>query len=679
MENSWDPNRLEYLGVAAAEAEAVAIQINLALQAESPSQAWETLTKKVLRPNHPFELHAELYQTLVDRMDPGSPPLPVWWPDKDSLEKANATALQKSLDLKDFSELHQWSVNQRTVFWQKAIERLGIPLVQPPRLIADPASDPRQPRWLPGARLNIAESCFKNSPEDPAIRWRKRDGEPIETWTYGKLREVSGRVARGLKQVGFCPGDALAVDMVMNPESVAIYLGILRAGCAVISIADSFSAQEIGVRLRIGNAKGIFTMDVIHRGDKVLPMYEKVLAAGAPKAIVIPAGEALSVSLREGDLEWQTFLGGAGDFETVVCDVDDTVNILFSSGTTGDPKAIVWDHSTPLKAAMDGHFHHDIHPGDVVAWPTNLGWMMGPWLIFATLINRGTIALFGDSPTSRAFCTFVTDAKVSLLGVVPSLVKSWRQARAMEGLDWSALRAFSSTGECANAQDMHYLMAQAGYKPVIEYCGGTEIGGGYLCGSMVQPAVPAAFSTPCLGLDFEILDEEGHPANSGELFIIPPSIGLSAKLLNRDHHAIYYHDVPKLEDGRPLRRHGDQVHRLPGNYYRAEGRADDTMNLGGIKVGSAEIERVLNKVEGVLETAAIAIAPAGGGPGQLVIFAVLQAGTNQKTIEKDMQREIRNQLNPLFKIHQVRAVETLPRTASGKVMRRTLRSTFLGN
>jgi acetyl-CoA synthetase len=265
-----------------------------------------------------------------------------------------------------------------------------------------------------------------------------------------------------------------------------------------------------------------------------------------------------------------------------------------------------------------------------------------------------------------------------MLGLVPSLVSTWRGTGCLAGLDWSGIRAFSSTGECSNPQDMLFLMSRAGYKPVIEYCGGTEIGGGYLTGTVVQPAAPAAFSTPALGSDLVILDEQGRPADRGEAFLVPPSMGLSRTLLNGDHHEVYFADTPKGPEGQLLRRHGDQMQRFPNGYYRAHGRADDAMNLGGIKVSSRQIEETVGGVEGVRETAAIAVSPPAGGPNLLVVYAVPAGGQelNAEDLRSSMQQAIRTKLNPLFKIHDVVITQALPRTASNKVIRRVLRRDY---
>jgi acetyl-CoA synthetase len=248
----------------------------------------------------------------------------------------------------------------------------------------------------------------------------------------------------------------------------------------------------------------------------------------------------------------------------------------------------------------------------------------------------------------------------------------------MEGLDWSRIRSFGSTGECSNAEDMLYLMYLAGNKPVMEYCGGTEIGGGFITGTLVQPASPATFSTPALGLDFVLLDEDGRPTDNGEVFLIPPSIGLSEELLNRDHDEVYHQGCPAGPEGEVLRRHGDQFARLGGGYFRAHGRVDDTMNLGGIKVSAAEIERVLMSIPQISECAAVAAQPAGGGPSRLVIYAVIaeQAAADPPALLQETRAKLARDLNPLFRADDVVIVKSLPRTASNKVLRRQLRDDY---
>lgn len=637
-------------------------------------EAWARATREAL-PGQPFAAHKEAFAAIYERWPAGGNPPPAWSPGADERERSNLAWALRDRRFPDYAALHRWSVTDRAAFWEWAISRLGIRFRRQWDTVLDPASSVESPRWLPGARLNIVESCFQADGGATAVVYQ-RPGEAIRRASYGDLDELSDRVARGASRLGIGPGDPVAVDLPLMLEAVAIYLGLLKSGAVPVSIADSFAPAEIATRIRIAKAKIAFTQDVLPRGGKELPLYAKVIEARAPRTVVVGAREdGLRVKLREGDLAWSDFLAGSGRFEAVDRGPDDFINILFSSGTTGDPKAIPWLQTTPIKCAMDAHFHHDTRPGDVLAWPTSLGWMMGPWLIFASLINRAAMALYYDAPHGEGFGRFVEDAKVTMLGVVPSLVKAWRQSDCMKGRDWSRLRLFSSTGECSNSEDYLYLMSLAGYRPVIEYCGGTEIGGGYITGSLLHPASPGTFSCPSLGLDLVILDEDGRETSNGELFLVPPSIGLSTRLLNRDHHEVYFEGTPKGPRGEPLRRHGDQMERI-GNFFRGHGRVDDTMNLGGIKVSSAEIERVAVRVPGVVEAAAIAVSPPGGGPSELVLFLVTAPGASFETLRGAIQARIREELNPLFKIHDLRVVPSLPRTASNKVMRRELRASY---
>ena len=279
----------------------------------------------------------------------------------------------------------------------------------------------------------------------------------------------------------------------------------------------------------------------------------------------------------------------------------------------------------------------------------------------------------------KGFVRFLKEAGVTVLGVVPSLVHAWRSSN--DRMDLSGVRVFSSTGEPSNSEDYLWLMSRSRFRaPVIEYCGGTEIGGSYITGTVVQPASPATFTTPSLGIDFVILDEKGRPVDEsqmGEVFIIPPSLGLSQTLLNKDHEKVYYEGCPSGPQGEILRRHGDQMTKLNKGFFKAQGRADDTMNLGGIKVSSLELEDVLNTHPDIYESAAVAYQPLGEGADSLVVFAVTQAAADKDKLMKELSTKIRKELNPLFKIYDLILIDQLPRTASNKLMRRSLRDQYL--
>lgn len=676
MNKVIQPHHLIEFGVSKDLANQLSAKINDISLSLPPEKAWNIISQKILTAQLPFQLHYFLFKNLFPDW-PNEPEFAAAWiPSQDSIKASNIAQSMAKLKIPNYRDFHAWSVNHYDKFWDYVIKQLKIVFHKTPEKICDLSQGVEFPRWLPGAKLNIVESCFNAPATKPAIIFQSEQGT-LQKLSYGELERLSNRVANSLIEEGFLPGDPLAIDMPMTYFAVAIYLGIIKMGGIVVSIADSFSPEEIATRLHITQAKGIFTQDFILRDAKKLPLFEKVIAANAPRAIVLSCQDTLTMTLRSGDLDWFTFLKENENFSAFPCDPMMHCNILFSSGTTGIPKAIPWNHTTAIKAAADAYFHQDIHSDDILAWPTNLGWMMGPWLIFAALINQATIALYDGVPRNRSFGMFIQDAKVTMLGVIPTLVASWRQSHCMEGLNWQSIKAFSSTGECSNPEDMLYLMSLAGYKPIIEYCGGTEIGGAYITSTLLENNCPSVFTTPTLGLNLEILDESGTSSENGEVALIPPSMGLSTELLNADHYKIYFEDMPKTVDGKILRRHGDQLRRLSNGHYCVLGRADDTMNLGGIKISSAEVERSITGIEDIIETAAIAISPAGHGPSHLVIYAATHKNLDKQMIKDCMQKKISHYLNPLFKIHDLVFIQELPKTASNKIMRRTLRKHYI--
>ncbi|KAL4429385.1 hypothetical protein ABPG77_005159 [Micractinium sp. CCAP 211/92] len=714
---------------------------------------WQRISTHVLHPDQPFDLHRHLFQATYARWDAAKlGPPPAWVPTAEGMADTNAArfmatwqgdptwrAQRTSDPAVDWPLLQRLSFSSPDAFWPHLLAQLSMRFHVPPLRMLEWHEDPDSCRWLPGARFNIAECALSGHDRSrPAILWAdEADPTRLHSMSLGELARRSAHVAEALRATGLRPGDAVAINAPMTATAVVAYLGIVLAGCAAVSIADSFVAAEIASRLRTVGARAIITQDVILRGSQALPLYARVVEAGGPPAIALPASAdgRLQVELRPGDTCWQAFLAGAPQparMHAHVTAADDLAAILFSSGTTGEPKAIPWAHTTPLRCAGNAFFHQDVRKGDVVCWPTSMGWMLGPWLVYATLLNGATIALLHGSPQGRPFGEFVAAARVTMLGVVPSIVKAWRASGCMQGLDWSCIRCYSSAGEASAADDVLWLMARAGYKPVIDSCGGTEIAGSFLTGSPLQPQAPATFSTPAVGhcpvimvaqadgsRRLSVHGEEAAAA-SGELAILVPALGTSQQLLNADHRQAYFAGMPPAGRGGAgsasaagaagaaagaggaafgaagiwpaqaahagtvrwfLRRHGDAFERLPGGSYRALGRLDDTMNLGGIKVSSVELERAcIEGVDGVVEAAAVGCPTPGGGPEQLHLFLVLRPGLAVPTpaeLQRRCQQAVSSKLNPLFKVGRVTVRRELPRNANNKVLRQALREELL--
>ncbi|KAJ4731422.1 hypothetical protein LUZ62_010985 [Rhynchospora pubera] len=407
--------------------------------------------------------------------------------------------------------------------------------------------------------------------------------------------------------------------MPMTYKAVVIYLAIILSGRVVVSIADSFVAREIATRMKVSKAKAIFTQDFIIRGGKKFPLYSRVVEGTACKTIVIPAaGTNVGLKLRTNDLSWNDFISR-------------------TSALQGDPKAIPWTQLSPVRCGGDSWAHTDACSGDVLCWPTNLGWVMGPITLYSSLLTGGTLALYHGSPLGRGFGKFVQDAGVTFLGDSP---------KPSEDLEKQQLhgRVCATTGEASDIDDDLWISSRTSYSPMLECCGGTELASSYIQGNLLQPQAFGAFSSTSMTTGLVIFDEQGNPYPDdqpcvGEMGLVPTYLGATNRLLNADHYKIYFDGMPTYR-GVQLRRHGDVLQRTVGRLLHCSGRADDTMNLGGIKTSSVEIERVCNRADdNVLETAAITVKSKTGGPEQLVILAVLK----DKSVKHDidvLKREI---------------------------------------
>ncbi|KAA8549652.1 hypothetical protein F0562_001330 [Nyssa sinensis] len=712
-----------------------------------PKEIWRELTaRRMLRPSHPHAVHQLVYYAVYANYDVSTngPPL-YWFP---SLYQSKYTNLGRLMEthgskllgasykdpVTSFSLFQKFSAEHPEeipcslvyffkVYWSIVLKELSIIFHEVPKCILD-ASDTSKHggTWLPGSVLNISECCLlpshypRKQDDSLAIVWRDEscDDSHVNHMTLKELREQVMMVANALDAV-FSKGDAIAIDMPMTVTAVIIYLAIILAGFVVVSIADSFAANEIATRLRVSKAKAIFTQDFIVRGGREVSFVQwkgclvqppspakgpfcpkslgleidvcRVVEAAPYKAIVISAtGKDVDIQLRKQDLSWNKFLSSVNHlprpnyYSPVYQPIESMTNILFSSGTTGDPKAIPWTQLSPIRCAADSWAHLDVQAGDVLCWPTNLGWVMGPVLLYSCFLSGATLALYHGSPLGHGFGKFVQDAGVTILGTVPSLVKAWKSMQCMEDLDWSKIKSFGSTGEASNIDDDLWLSSRAYYKPIVECCGGTELASSYIQGSLLQPQAFGAFSSVSMTTAFVILDEHGVPypndqACIGEVGLFPLYMGATDRLLNADHEEVYFKGMPVYK-GLQLRRHGDIIKRTIGGYFVVQGRADDTMNLGGIKTSSVEIERVCDWVDdSISETAAVSAAPENGGPEQLAIFVVLKKGFNSEpdTLKMKFSRAIQSELNPLFKVSFVKIVPEFPRTASNKLLRRVLR------
>jgi acetyl-CoA synthetase len=361
----------------------------------SASSIWSILQRE-LSPSQSFNVHKKCYDEVYSGIDDVKP---AWIPSKKGIETTNIYQTMSKNGFSTYEEFYKWSVgsNSRDTFWMESTKNIEIDWETTPSASFDiSAGGAAHANYFPGGRLNISDSCFnKRDSSDPALIYGM-ESEPrnLREMSFQTLDSLSNQIANGIvNKLDLEPGDAIGICMPMTPESIAIYLGIVKAGCVVVSIADSFSPDEIATRCRISKAKAIFTQDVIFRGEKFIPLFQRLLDADhivqksdaeSAKIVVVPGTlhaslypdipkddegstwtdknsegtevpihDSVLLSMRTNhDVSWYTFLDLCSEeYTSVKRSAMDPCNILFSSGTTGEPKAIVWSHSTPIKVS----------------------------------------------------------------------------------------------------------------------------------------------------------------------------------------------------------------------------------------------------------------------------------------------------------------------------------------
>jgi len=532
--------------------------------------------------------------------------------------------------------------------------------------------------------------------DQPAVIWEGEDGR-IDTDTYEGLAGIVKLVAGGLRAKGLKKGDAIGIHLPMTFQTIVALLSINYIGSIAVPVFSGYGIDAIASRLNAVKAKALFTCDGFSRRGKFFNALEI-----AEKAVEIcPSVEHVFVSSHDQNFKstfnfddskfthyWELLKTGSptSGFYPNSCEptsAEDPLIILYTSGTTGKPKGIAHTHASfPIKAAQDMAFGTDVGKGTRISWYTDIGWMMGPWLIYGALINGATICIYDgapDYPQPDRMWEFCAKHKVEILGISPTLIRALSNCGddLPKKHDLSSLRAFASTGEPWNPAPWWWLFEKVGDSklPIINYSGGTEISGGILMGNTLLPIKPCSFPAPCPGMDVDILDENGNsvePGKVGELVIKQPWIGMARGFWREKER---YLDTywQRFKD---IWVHGDFAMRDKDNHWFILGRSDDTLKVAGKRVGPAEVESLLVAHPLVTEAAVIGVPDELKGTA-MVAFCVL-SGDGVDDLEQELKTLVAKDMGKPLAPSKIHFVSALPKTRNAKVMRRVIRSAYLG-
>ncbi|ACP49340.1 AMP-dependent synthetase and ligase [Sulfolobus islandicus Y.N.15.51] len=581
----------------------------------------------------------------------------VFNPDKEWIENSNVYKfmVEKNLDkLEDFIKY----TYENSEFWDEFVKLINVKFPEPYTKVLDLSRGKQWPQWFIGGKLNIGDQLRDSS--DVFIKWMDESFN-TRTVTYSQILNESKSIASWLKRIGLKKGDRVAIYMPMIPEIVSVMLGAVRAGMILVPLFSGFGPEPIRVRIEDSEAKVIFTVDKSIRRGKEVGMLRNLEGLNIAKVVLNRGG-------TKGDFyDYKDVIRTSGDYVENT-GTEDPMMIIYTSGTTGKPKGCVHTHDGfPIKASADIYFQFDLKKDETLMWVTDMGWMMGPWMVFGSLLLDAKMGMIEGYTGGEVLQKFVEDMKVDVLGVSASLVRALRS----QGEVKLNVRLTGNTGEPIDPESWYWLFNASGKNPIINYSGGTEISGGILGNYVIKKIKPSSFNGPSPGINASVFNEEGKeapPNVEGELVILSVWPGMTRGFWsNPERYIETYWSIWK-----DIWVHGDLAYRDEEGYFYIVGRSDDTIKVAGKRVGPAEIESMLNSFPNVVESACVGVPDPMKGE-KIVCFVVSKVGD----IEKDLIRYTEDKLGKAFAPSEIKIVKELPKTRNAKIMRRLIRAVYL--
>ncbi len=620
----------------------------------------------------------------------------VWQPNPEWIKNSNLQQFMDRERIASYDEFLKKSVDDPDWFWNAVLRDLDIQFYRRYRYVYDTGDGFPFTRWCIDGVMNIVHNCLDKwqdgiNEKRTALIWESENGEQVD-YTYRDLFREVDQCSGGLLRQGFQPGDVAAFYMPMVPELLIGMLSVIKLGGIVLPLFSGYGPSAIETRLRDSEARFVFTSEfTIRRGREIAmkPVMDEALTniSTVEKVFVVSRSNVLRYDFVEDrDVKWDDiFFGHLHNTPTARTDAEAPMMLIYTSGTTGKPKGAVHTHcGFPIKAAQDMYQCMDIKPGEIMYWMSDMGWMMGPWEVFGTLLTGATMLFYEgapDYPGPDRLWQRVEEHEITHLGVSPTLIRSLKTHGTgfREKYNLSSLRMVGSTGSPWDPESWLWLFDNVldSKKPIINYSGGTEISGGIICGNFFTPLKPCAFSGPVPGMDADVVDEQGKPVRGevGELVIHHPWIGMTRGFWNdRQRYLDTYWS--RFEN---VWVHGDFAAIDEDGLWYILGRSDDTIKIAGKRLGPAEVESLLNAHPAVVESAAIGVPDALKGE-ELVVFCVVHDQYSRSaTLRNDLMEMLTAELGKPLRPREIRFTHLLPKTRNAKVMHRIIRAAYLGN
>ena len=616
-------------------------------------------------------------------------------PPQEAKENSNLMAYMRSKGFENYEDFYQWSLQNRFEFWDDMAKELHW--FEPWNNTFEWTNRPFF-KWYTGGKTNIVYNCLdrhKGTPtwEKVAYHWESDNGAETRTLTYKDLYIQVNQMARGLQKLGVKKGDRVAIYMPMIPELAVALLAVTRLGAIHTVVFGGFAAPALSGRINDAQATVVITADGNYRGGKLIELKkitdEALQDTPTIEHTLVVKRLGIDVTMQEGrDVYLHDLVADIPEDTEVPCeemDSEDILYILYTSGSTGKPKGVVHVHGGySVGVYATTKFVFDIKPDDIYWCAADIGWVTGhSYIVYGPLMNGVTSVMFEGTPTypqPDRIWSLIEKYKVTILYTSPTAIRGLMRF----GEEWpakhnlSSLRLLGTVGEPINPEAWIWYRQNigGGTRPIVDTWWQTETGAILITPTLTIPAKPGSATRPFPTIEADVVDKDGRSVGSdkGGFLVIRHPWPSQMRTIYGDpaRYESYWNTLPNVYFA------GDAATKDSNGYFRIQGRVDDVIKVSGHRLGSMEIESSLVSHPAIAEAAAI------GKPDELKgehvkVFVIVKSGFEANDeLAAELKKHVRATVGPLAVPDELEFVPSLPKTRSGKIMRRVIRARELG-
>ena len=612
-------------------------------------------------------------------------------PTEKQIRESNIYRFMQKHHISSLDELSQKAKENLEWFWKSVGEDVGIVWDNPYSKILDTSKGVEWSKWFVGGKTNIYKSSVEKfvntSPQKMAYQFVSEDG-CTSSISYSELDVKVSKLANGLKSMGVKKGDVLAIYLPMIEEAIIAILAASKIGAVQTVIFSGYSSESLHIRLQDCNAKVLLISDGFHRKGKQISQKKTsenaVVGTAVEKLIIVPYKGIDSYSYSEKIIAYDKMMKVQSDVcATEAMNSEDPLFILYTSGTTGKPKGIIHTHGGfSVFAGHQAAYLVDIQKEDVLFWPADIGWITGlVWNVYGLLIMGASAVIYDgalDFPTSDRIWKMLSYYEATIFGISPTAVRLFKknEMEPLRHFSLNKIKNIPTTGEPLDEDSWWWLYEKVGGKriPIMNLSGGTEIGGAMLSVLPGMKIKPSTVGIPVPGMNLDVVDDDQRSVRerNGYLIIRSPWPAMTRGMLNDNERYVdtYW---SKFKD---VWFHGDYVHVDKDNLWYMRGRTDDVINVSGHRMSTAEIEHVVISNKKISDAASVAIPDKITGEAIVVFFVA--NNKSEKIQSSEIVEYVSEKIGKVAKPKFIFQLSDLPKTRTGKIMRRLLKSKILG-